>query len=192
MDLHAIQPRDAGEWRNWLTQNHNKTNHIWVLFYRKNLKKKGMSYEEAVDEAISFGWIDGKLKKVDADRFALRFSPRKAKSVWSKINKERAERLVKQGRMTAPGFVAIEQAKKTGSWDSAYTNRVRDVLPADLESVLRENAAAWRNFQNFANSYCNQYIGWINAAKTEETRKTRIALVVERSIKNEKPLGVEG
>ena len=192
MDLHAIQPRDAGEWRNWLTQNHNKTNHIWVLFYRKNLKKKGMSYEEAVDEAISFGWIDGKLKKVDADRFALRFSPRKAKSVWSKINKERAERLVKQGRMTAPGFVAIEQAKKTGSWDSAYTNRVRDVLPADLESVLRENAAAWRNFQNFANSYYNQYIGWINAAKTEETRKTRIALVVERSIKNEKPLGVEG
>ena len=192
MDLQTIQPKDAGEWRDWLTPNHNKTNHIWVLFYRKSLKKKGMSYEDAVDEAISFGWIDGKLKKVDADRFALRFSPRKAKSVWSKINKNRAKELIEKGRMTASGFATIEQAKKIGSWDSAYTNLVRDILPADLESALRENVAAWRNFQNFANSYWNQYVGWITAAKTEETRKTRIALVVERAIKNEKPLGVEG
>jgi uncharacterized protein YdeI (YjbR/CyaY-like superfamily) len=192
MELQTIQPKDAREWRDWLTQNHNKTNHVWVLFHRKSLKKKGMSYEEAVDEAISFGWIDGKLKKVDEGRFALRFSPRKAKSVWSKINKERAERLIEQGRMAQHGLVVIEQAKKTGSWDNAYTNRVRDILPADLESALRENVAAWRNFQNFANSYWNQYVGWIAAAKTEETRKKRITLVVERAIKNEKPLGVEG
>lgn len=177
---------DREEWRNWLVQNHDKKDQIWLLFYKKHVAKKGMSLEDAVEEAICFGWIDGKLRRIDEERFALRFSPRKAKSVWSNINKQRAERLSREGRMTPAGMLAIERAKKTGAWSAAYTNRIKDTVPIDLEVALKENLKAWCNFQNFANSYRNMYIGWINSAKTEHIRKARILRVVEQSLRKKK------
>ena len=142
--------------------------------------------EESVEEAICFGWIDGKLKRLDAERFMLRFSPRRANSVWSKINKERAERLMKSGRMTAAGLVKIEEAKKSGFWDNAYTNKTKEAIPLDLKEALMKDKKAWGNFQNFANSYRNMYIGWVNNAKTTETRVKRIQKIVQQSLHNKK------
>ena len=109
------------------------------------------------------------------------------KSVWPKLNKEKAEKLIKLGKMTDAGLIKIEEAKRNGFWDTAYTNKDRDKIPEDLNKALLQNKDAWNNFNNFANSYWNMYIGWVNSAKTEETRKRRIAEVVKRSALNKKP-----
>jgi uncharacterized protein YdeI (YjbR/CyaY-like superfamily) len=156
------------------------------LLYKKKFRKKGMKLEDAVEEAMCFGWIDGKLRKVDAKSYILRFSSRKAKNVWSRINKERAERLMKSGRMTEAGLAKILQAKRNGLWDIAYTNKTKDSIPADLKEALMSEKEAWDNFQRFANSYRNMYIGWVNSAKTDETRMKRIKKIVERSLLNKK------
>jgi uncharacterized protein YdeI (YjbR/CyaY-like superfamily) len=106
--------------------------------------------------------------------------------VWSKINKERAERMIDSGRMTRAGMAKIREAKLSGQWDMAYTNMTREKMPSDLEKALIKEQAAWTNFQNFANTYRNMYIGWVNSAKTTETRQKRIRKVVEQSVRNKK------
>jgi len=183
----ALSFKDGQEWHQWLQLNHAVESGAWLLIYKKHSAKAGISYDEALEEALCFGWIDGKMQSVDPDKFILRFSPRKAKSVWSKINKERAERLIAQGKMTEAGLSKVEDAKKNGLWDEAYTNRKKGEIPSDLETALSSNRTAWVNFHNFANSYRNMYIGWVIGARTEETRKRRIAEVVKRSTLNKKP-----
>jgi len=187
----ALYFADREEWRSWLAQNHDKKDQAWLLYYKKNSDKKGISLDESVEEAICFGWIDSKLRKIDYEKFALRFSPRKPKSVWSKINREKAEKLMLTGKMSEAGMATIKKAKASGSWENAYTNRIKDALPFDVEEALRKNEKAWSNFQNFANSYRNMYIGWINGAKTEETRKKRIEKVVRQALQNRKLIGNE-
>ena len=147
---------EGGEqWRRWLEKNRDKENCVWLTFHKKASGKKGIALQESVEEAICFGWIDGKLRKVDEDSFIVRFTPRKAKSVWSKINRERAEKLVASGRMTGTGLAKINEAKESGFWDNAYTNRTRDEIPPDLEEALMAEEKAWENFQGFANTYRN-------------------------------------
>jgi uncharacterized protein YdeI (YjbR/CyaY-like superfamily) len=188
MDINtALNFKDNQGWHNWLEQNHNKEKEAWLFIYKKRSKQTGIRYEEALEEALCFGWIDGKMKSIDSDKFILRYSPRKAKSVWSKINKDKAELLIAQGRMTTGGLVKINEAKKNGCWDAAYTNKTRDEIPPDLKKALLENIIAWNHFEGFANSYQNMYIGWVIGAKTEETRRKRIIEVVRRSALNMKP-----
>ena len=188
MDINSpLNFKDTQEWRHWLEQNHRKAKEARVAIYKKRSKLPGLRYEEALEEALCFGWIDGIMKSIDQDRFVLRFSPRKANSIWSRRNKDKAEQLVAQGRMTTAGLSRIDEAKKNGSWDAAYTNKTREEIPPDLEKALMKNPTARKNFQRFANSYRNMYIGWINGAKTEKTRKKRITEVIERSSQNIKP-----
>ena len=186
----AILFKNGKEWRSWLEKNHKRINEVWLIHYKKSSSKKKLNHFDAVEEAICFGWIDSKLKKIDEERFILRYSPRKAKSVWSKINKETAEKMVSLGRMTDSGFEKIKEAKKHGYWNRAYTNLIKEKCPIDLKDALLENKKAWNNFQNFANSYRNTYIGWVKNAKTDTTRKRRILEVVKRSLNNKKP-GIE-
>ncbi|MFH1381372.1 MAG: YdeI/OmpD-associated family protein [Chloroflexota bacterium] len=186
----ALHFRNSQEWRKWLEENSNSFQEVWLVHYKKHSSKVSLSLNDAVEEALCFGWIDGKLKSVDEERFILRYSPRKANSVWSKINKDKAEQLIAQGRMTALGLVKIKEAKKNGSWEEAYTNKKKDEIPADLEEALLGNKTSWLNFQKFANSYRNMYIGWVIGAKTGATRKRRVAEVVKRSFLNKKP-GIE-
>jgi len=186
----ALSFTDSQEWRKWLTENHSRQEEVWLVHYKKHSGKASIGLNGAVEEALCFGWIDGKLKSVDKERFILRYSPRKPNSVWSKINRDKAEQLIAQGRMTAAGLTKIEEAKKNGTWDAAYTNKVRDEIPSDLRKALMENTKAWNNFESFANSYRNMYIGWVIGAKTEETRRKRIIEVVKRSALNMKP-GIE-
>lgn len=175
------------EWRKWLEKNHAIIDGLWLIHYKVKSKKASVSYRDAVDEALCFGWIDGKLKSVDEDRYILRYTPRKRKSVWSKINKDAAEKMISEGKMTKAGIEKINIAKKQGLWDSAYTNLKKERLPSDIKKTLMKNKDAWKNFKNFANSYRNSYIGWIKGAKSEETRKRRIKVVVKRSEQNKKP-----
>jgi len=183
----ALLFKNRDEWRYWLEKNHAILNEIWLIHYKKSLGKKNLNHFDAVEEALCFGWIDSKLKKIDEERFILKYSPRKSKSVWSKINKDNAEKMISLGKMTQAGFDKIKEAKKQGFWDTAYTNLVKEPLPSDLKKALVINQTAWKNFQHFANSYRNMYIGWVKNAKNEETRKKRISKVVERSLHNKKP-----
>lgn len=178
------------EWRTWLETHHRTTKEVWLLHYKKEARKLYLNHIDAVEEALCFGWIDSKLKKIDDERFILKYSPRKKKSVWSKINKEKAEVLIRSGKMTQAGLEKIEEAKRQGLWDIAYTNKVKERIPADLKQALLADPRAWENFQRFANSYRNMYCGWVRGAKTIETRKKRIIEVVRRSRQNKKP-GIE-
>lgn len=182
--------KNRNEWRKWLEINHKNIKEIWLIHYKKPSNKKSINHFEAVEEALCFGWIDSKLKKIDKESFILKYSPRRPKSIWSKINKEKAEELIALGKMTKSGLEKIEEAKKQNLWDTAYTNLVKDRLPSDLKNSLMKNKTAWNNFQKFANSYRNMYIGWVKGAKTKETRKRRISEVVKRAAKNKKP-GIE-
>ena len=186
----ALVFKDSQEWRKWLERNANSAQEVWLVHYKKNSGKLSISHNDAVEDALCFGWIDGKLKSIDEDRFILRYSPRKANSLWSRINKEKAEKLIASGRMTTAGLAKIEEAKKNGYWDAAYTNKTKYEMPLDLKKALMEDLKAWNNFENFANTYRNMYIGWVIGVKTEETRKKRIEEVVKRSALNKKP-GIE-
>ena len=183
----ALHLKDRTEWRKWLEQNSDCAQEVWLVHYKKHGDQISMSHDEAVEEALCFGWIDGKLKSIDKEKYILRYSPRKANSVWSKINKDKAEILIAQGRMTHSGLAKIEDAKKSGIWDSAYTNKLKDEIPTNLEKALKMDSKAFTNFQKFANTYRNMYIGWVVGAKTGQTRRRRIAEGVQRSALNKKP-----
>ena len=182
--------KNREKWREWLGVNHSKEDGIWLIHYKKKSNKKSVSHTDAVEEALCFGWIDSKLKSIDTERYILRYTPRKGRSLWSKINKDAAEKMISAGKMTDAGLEKINIAKKQGLWDTAYTNLKKERLPSDLKEALLKNKLAYKNFNNFANSYRNMYIGWIKNAKTEITRKKRIDEVLKRSIENKKP-GIE-
>ena len=186
----ALLFKTRDEWRSWLEKNHTILTEVWLIHYKKSSRNKSLNHFDAVEEALCFGWIDSKLKKIDEERFILKYSPRKSQSVWSKINKETAEKMISLGKMTQAGFDTIEEAKKHRLWDTAYTNLVKERLPSDLKKALMVNITAWINFKHFANSYRNMYIGWVKNAKTVETRKKRISQVVKNSLDNKKP-GIE-
>jgi len=182
----ALYFKERKEWRKWLEDNGDTIPEIWLIHYKKHSNVVSISQNDAVEEALCFGWIDVKLKSVDEDRFILRYSPRKANSVWSKINRDKAEQLISQGKMTSSGLVKIEEAKKNGYWDAAYTNKTRDEIPVDLKKALMNLPIAWKNFESYANTYRNMYIGWVINSKTQETRSRRITEVVKRSALNKK------
>jgi len=115
--------RCGEEWRRWLHENHSKENEAWVIIQKVRSPNEGLSYEEAVDEATCFGWIDGKMRRLNDHEFTQRFSPRRPRSIWSRINRNRAERLIEEGRMTGAGLRAAEEAKRNGRWEKAYTFR---------------------------------------------------------------------
>ncbi len=190
MDVESFYFKNRQEWRNWLEKNHDKEQRVWLVHFKKNSGKASITLNDAVEEALCFGWIDSKLKTINEEQFILKYTPRKIKSVWSKINKERAEKLIESGRMTEAGLIKIEGARKHGLWNTAYTSKKKDRIPSDLKEALLIDKKAWNNFQKFANSYRNMYIGWIIGARTGETRRKRITQVVKRSALNKKP-GVE-
>ena len=183
----AVLFHHRNDWRLWLEKHHRTKKEVWLLHYKKQAKKPFLNHIEAVEEALCFGWIDSKLKKIDDERFILKYTPRKVKSVWSKINTEKAEILMQSGKMTQAGLEKIKEAKRQGLWDIAYTNKIREQIPTDLKQTLQADQIAWENFQRFANSYRNMYCGWVRGAKTIETRKKRISEVVRRSRLNKKP-----
>jgi len=191
MDIkNGIDFRTGQEWREWLEQYHDKETGAWLTIYKKGSKKNGIRYDEALEEALCFGWIDGIMRSIDGDKFILRFSPRQKKSIWSRMNRDKAEQLIADGKMTPAGMAKIEEARGNGTWENAYTMKKKEKMPVDLQEALSGNKAAQANFEKFANSYRNMYIGWVNDAKTDTTRKRRISEVVKRSLINKKP-GIE-
>ena len=176
------------EWRNWLNTNHAVVRSIWIAIQKKASQKVGVRYQEAVLEAIAYGWIDGKIKRLNDTEFMQRYTPRRRNSIWSRSNRERAERLIAEGKMTSAGFKAVEEAKQTGRWNQAYAvQKTADNWPQDLIDILKTNTIAYQNFSAFPPSARIMYIHWINEAKRQDTRERRIRTVVTRSSKNLRP-----
>ena len=176
------------DWRIWLEKNHSVKSAIWLLFYKKHTGKLSISYTDAVEEALCFGWIDSIVKRIDDEKYTQKYTPRKKKSIWSKKNKERVEKMIRQGRMTEAGSAKIREAKDNGEWDKAAGSLPDNLtIPPDFQQALAANPKARKNFQNFASSYQKQYIGWITSAKREETRQKRIQETIRRVAQNKKP-----
>jgi uncharacterized protein YdeI (YjbR/CyaY-like superfamily) len=162
------------EWRKWLSKNHAAKSGIWLVFYKKETSKPTIEYEAAVEEALCFGWIDSIIKKIDTTKYARKFTPRTDKSNWSQLNKERANKMIKQGRMTEVGLAKIKTAKKTGLWAKESRPQISFDVPPEFAKVLVRNKKAKENFDKLAPSYRKFYIGWIAVAKRPETKKRRI------------------
>lgn len=172
---------DRNEWRSWLEQNWSSEKEIWLIYYKKHVRKKSILYDEAVREALCFGWIDSLVKRIDDERYRQKYTPRKTKSNWSESNKRRVEELIDRGLMTPAGMAAVKAAKDNGSWNNLKDVDDFPVEPQDLIDALAENPPAEENYFNFPLSTKKQYVGWLKSAKRPETRARRIREIVLRS-----------
>jgi uncharacterized protein YdeI (YjbR/CyaY-like superfamily) len=178
-----LRVADWGEWVRWLAAHKAETREVWLAIRKKRSKLPGVGIEDAIDEAIAHGWIDGQMRPLDADEYLLRFTPRRDESPWSLRNRRVAERLIAEGRMTEAGLACVEAAKRNGKWDSAYSSLAPPRVPVDFEAALR-GRGAWDRFTTMSNSAQLQYIFWIDQAKRPETRARRIAEAVKRLIQD--------
>ena len=174
------------DWRAWLVENHATAQEMWLVFYKKHLGKPGLTYLEALEEALCFGWIDGILKRIDEEKHTIRFSPRRKNSIWSEQNKKRIGRLIKEGRMAEAGLAKVRDAKANGQWEKAAMREDVTVVPPELTAALAENAKARSNFEKLAPSYRRQFIYWVGIARHHETRRKRVAEVVRLLTRNER------
>ncbi|MEX2281508.1 MAG: YdeI/OmpD-associated family protein [Gemmatimonadota bacterium] len=166
-------PKTRKEWRRWLTKNHETSSGVWLVNYKKKSGKPRVPYADAVEEALCFGWIDSVMNPLDDDSFMQLFTPRKPKSNWSKLNKQRIEKLVEQGLMVPAGAVKIEAAKRDGTWTMLDAVEALNV-PPDLARALARNKTALKNFEAFSPSRKKMLLYWVNEAKRPETRAKRI------------------
>jgi uncharacterized protein YdeI (YjbR/CyaY-like superfamily) len=163
------------QWRSWLNENHDKEKSgIWLVFYKRQTGKPSVDYEESVEEALCFGWIDSIIKKIDDEKYCRKFTPRKSNSRWSNTNKQRAEKIIKEGRMTEFGLAKIEAAKRLGNWEKGSRPSINVDMPSELSEALARNGKAKEFFEKLAPTYQKHFIGWIVSARREETKAKRL------------------
>lgn len=183
--LEQVDVAHRADWRAWLRRNHKRSEGIWLVRWKKG-HPRYMGYDAIAEEALCFGWIDATARPFDHERSLILVCPRKPKSVWSKVNKERVERLIAGRRMTTAGLKAIEVAKANGSWTALDAVEAFEMHP-DLAQALAKNKTARKHFDAFPPSARKQALWWVSSAKTEATRTRRIAQVVERAAQNIRP-----
>lgn len=173
-------------WRSWLKKNHGRDVGVWVLFYKKHVGR-GLTYEEAVEEALCFGWIDGQLRRIDEKQHILWFCPRRPGSVWAPSNIARVQRLIREKKMAANGLAVFRSAKLQKRTAPSAVSQARIVLPPELRRALITNRKAWMHFQNYPKSFRRTAIFWVLDAKHGETRTRRIRDIVANAAKNLRP-----
>jgi uncharacterized protein YdeI (YjbR/CyaY-like superfamily) len=185
-EVETFCPASQKEWRKWLKENHNSKQSIWLICYKKESGKPCLSWSETVDEALCFGWIDSTRKSIDRESFMQFFTKRKPTSAWSKINKEKVQRLIDKGLMTKAGFESIEIAKQNGSW--SILDDVEELLiPKDLEKEFKTKPGSKDYFLSLSKSVKKMILHWVVSAKRPETRQKRINEIAELAYKNLKP-----
>ncbi|MCA9864650.1 MAG: YdeI/OmpD-associated family protein, partial [Thermomicrobiales bacterium] len=181
----SVHPGTRREWRDWLAANHTRSQGIWLISYRKSAGLPSMTHEESVEEALCFGWVDSRPRKLDAERTMLWFAPRKPGSGWARTNKQRVERLLAAGSMAPAGLAAVESAKADGSWTKL--DAVEDlVVPPDLAAALAEHPPAVANFDAFPKSARRGILEWLVQAKTAPTRAKRVEETARLAQRNER------
>ena len=176
----------AEEWEAWLAKNHSTSNGIWVRMFKKNSGHIFMKGPEALEVALCYGWITGQARPYDDISVLWRFTPRRPKSMWSKINTQIAERLIREGRMKPAGFKQIEEAKKDGRWARAYSPQRTARLPKDFMNELNENRKAQAFFKTLNRSNTYAIIFRIENTKDKERRKAKITSIVKMLAKRKK------
>jgi uncharacterized protein YdeI (YjbR/CyaY-like superfamily) len=169
----SVHPLNRAEWRRWLEQHHTRGTGVWLITYKKSAGEPRVEYDEAVEEALCFGWIDSKPRALDAERSMLWFAPRKAGTGWSRPNKERVERLISAGRMAPAGLAKVEAAKADSSWNALDAVEALEI-PPDLARALAARKPARGHFDAFPRSVKRGILEWIASAKRPETRAGRI------------------
>lgn len=172
----TFYPKNREEWRKWLEKHHSTAKEIWLIYYRKSANKPRIPYDEAVEEALCFGWIDGQAKGIDEEKFAQRFTPRRKGSNWSELNKERVRMLIKKGKMTGAGLMAFPHEHKASAVK----------IPTDVLKALKANKEAWENFQHFPESYKRVRIAYIVSSGLPEQKPKRLAHFIKMTAKNKK------
>lgn len=161
-----LYAKNRKEWRTWLKKHHTSKQEIWLVYYSKSSGKPRVPYNDAVEEALCFGWIDSILKKINDESFAQRFTPRKPKSVWSEMNKERVRRLIREKKMTAAGLAAFNGSAHRSVLKTGTNVRAEKlVIPPTILKALKRDSTTWKNFQKFPESYKRIRIGWIEGAR---------------------------
>ncbi|MFH6942491.1 YdeI family protein [Flavobacterium sp. FlaQc-50] len=185
-DIETFYPASSQDWRAWLIENHNVKQSIWLVCYKKQANVPTITWSDAVDEALCFGWIDSTRKSVDSDKFIQFFTRRKPSSNWSKINKAKIERLVAEGLMTEAGLESVERAKQNGSW--TILDQVEELhVPEDLLAAFEVNAGAKEYFTGLSKSVKKMLLYWVVSAKRPETRQNRINEIAVLAAQNLKP-----
>lgn len=190
-EFETFSPKSRQEWREWLKENHDIKQSVWLIYFKKESKQPSIIYSDAVDEALCFGWIDSKVMSMDSNRYMQFFCRRKPKSVWSKINKEKVERLTREGLMTKGGFESIEVAKQNGSWTTLDEAEAL-IIPDDLEAAFRDLPEAREYYLSLSRSDKRNILQWLVLAKRPETRQNRIGEIVSLAAQRLKPKQFRG
>jgi uncharacterized protein YdeI (YjbR/CyaY-like superfamily) len=183
--LRTLYVSTRDDWRAWLVEHHASATEVWLIYPKKSSSRPRIPYADAVEEAICFGWIDSLVQRIDDECFAQKFTPRKDATKWSAINKTRLRRMIKTGRMTPAGMAVIGDALKRVRPVEESEPRPAD-LPDEIEARLQQHPRAWAFFQSLAPSYRRHYVGWITAAKREDTRERRIHESIQKLEQHEK------
>lgn len=171
----TVYAANREEWRLWLKQNYDSTSGVWLVFFKRHTGRPRLAYADAVEEALCYGWIDSNIQRIDEERYAYKFTPRKETSKWSALNKRRVAKLIEEGRMTEAGLAKLNYSGEADDYGRTPRRKQQELtVPPYLRQAFKRSRKAWENFDRLAPSYRRSYIRWIAAAKTEETRSRRI------------------
>lgn len=185
-EIETFYPVNRKKWRQWLEKHHDARQSVWLIYFKKNSGKPTISYSDAVDEALCFGWIDSRAKGIDEECFMQFFSKRKSTSVWSMVNKAKVDILIGKGHMTNAGLERIETAKQNGSY-YILDDVEALIVPADLEQAFKEKGKGRIYFENLSRTDKRNILQWLKLAKRQETRQKRIDEIVSLAAKHQKP-----
>lgn len=182
-DFPRVQPKSRKAWRAWLEKHHATSSGTWLVYAKKHSGIPSLTYKDAVEEALCFGWIDSKITPIDDNFYMQVFTPRKPKSAWSALNKARVERLMADGLMTAAGLAVIEASKASGTW-TANDHAEKLVIPPDLKRAIRANPEASRHWPSYTDSRRKEVLYRLAAAKRPETRAKYLQQIIENMARN--------
>lgn len=183
----TIHVSSRDQWRAWLEKNHDTESEVWLIYYKMDTGRPRVAYSDAVEEALCFGWIDSNVQRIDRERYAQKFTPRRSSSKWSALNKRRVAKLIKEGRMTEAGIARLNDSGIGDDYGRTPQRKMEElVVPRHLRQALMSNRKAWDNFNQLAPSYRRNYIAWISAAKTEGTRDKRVMEAITLLAQNKK------
>jgi uncharacterized protein YdeI (YjbR/CyaY-like superfamily) len=175
----TLTVKNGAEWRAWLAANHAQEQEIWLVYFKTASGQTDIDYETSVEEALCYGWIDSIIQKIDEEKYARKFNPRRAGSYWSASNKKRMEKLIAEGRMTPIGLAKYDpEAKESSSEDGQKIRHGGMPVPAEVRQQLEANPRAWENFQHLPPSHQRQYLSWVLSAKKVETQQKRLTEVM--------------
>ena len=189
LDYPTLSFKSQEAWATWLDEHHSSSDGVWIKIAKKASGIPSVTYAQAVEDALCYGWIDGQMKRVDDDFFVQKFTPRRARSKWSKVNIGKVEELIAAGKMQPAGLAEIERAKTDGRWDAAYDSPRTATVPRDLEQALDQVPAAKDEFAKLSSSQRYSILYSLQDAKRPETRARRITKFVEMLGRGERPAG---